>query len=328
MNIYITLDYELFFGNNSGSVKNCIINPTNKLLKILDIYNIKAVFFVDVGYIIKLIEYKNKNETLKADYELITQQIYFLANHGHSVELHVHPHWEDTIYNGNKWIFNTSRYKLSDFNENEIINIITKYKNLLEEISQKKITTFRAGGWCIQPFEKIGKALLKNNIFIDSTVYPNGYYKSKHQYFDFLNAPQYKTKWNFSQNPVVEDKQGKFIEIPISSIKVSPIFFWKFALTKILNLKKHKSIGDGHAIKIENSQLKNLLLKPSFTVVSIDGYKSTLLNKALNQYLKLNKKNTNFVLIGHPKAFTPFSLKKLNAFIKKHKNNHNFTTYK
>ena len=50
--ILITLDYELFFGK-SGSLEKSIINPTNKLLKILDKYNIKASF-VDSGYILNL----------------------------------------------------------------------------------------------------------------------------------------------------------------------------------------------------------------------------------------------------------------------------------
>lgn len=328
MNIFITLDYELFFGNNSGTVENCIINPTIKLLNILDANNIKAVFFVDVGYLVKLEEYKNKYQNLEKDYQLITNQIKKLANEGHSIELHIHPHWEDTIYNGKKWIFNTSRYKLTDFLENEILNIVTKYKNTLENISNKPIIAYRAGGWSIQPFNKIGKALEKNNIFIDSTVYPNGYYNSKYQSFDFIKTPKNITKWNFSNNPTVEDKNGIFIEIPISSIKVSPLFFWKFALTKIVKLKKHQAIGDGSAIKLNNSQIKKLLLKSSYTVVSIDGYKSSLLNKSLKKYSKLKENNSNLVLIGHPKAFTPFSLKKLSKFISKNKNNHKFVTYK
>ena len=34
MNIFLTLDYELFFGTNSGTQEECIVNPTNKLLNI------------------------------------------------------------------------------------------------------------------------------------------------------------------------------------------------------------------------------------------------------------------------------------------------------
>ena len=66
MNIYITLDYELFFGKESGDIDDCIIRPTNELLKIVNPYNIKLVFFVDVGYLIKLNEYRTSNPSFIA----------------------------------------------------------------------------------------------------------------------------------------------------------------------------------------------------------------------------------------------------------------------
>ncbi len=328
MNIYITLDYELFFGKNSGTVENCIINPTEKLLKILNLNNIKAVFFVDVGYIVKLEEFKNKYKKLEKDYQLIVNQIKQLSNNGHGVELHIHPHWEDTIYNGERWVFNASRYKLTDFSQSEILKIVTKYTTTLENISNKKIIAYRAGGWSAQPFKYIGEALAENNIFIDSTVYPKGYYDSKYQKFDFRKASINKTKWSFNEDPAIENVNGKFTEIPISSIKVSPLFFWKFALTKIIKLNKHRAFGDGNSIKLSNNKIKELLFKSSYTVASIDGYKSSLLNKCLKYYKKLNISDTNLVLIGHPKAFTPFSINKLKKFIKSNKDKHNFVIFK
>ena len=33
MNIYLTLDYELFMGAQSGSVQNCLIKPMNRLIE-------------------------------------------------------------------------------------------------------------------------------------------------------------------------------------------------------------------------------------------------------------------------------------------------------
>ena len=54
MNIYITLDYELFFGPDSGTVENCIIEPTEQLLNIVDPLGVKFVCFVDSGYLLAL----------------------------------------------------------------------------------------------------------------------------------------------------------------------------------------------------------------------------------------------------------------------------------
>ena len=44
MDIYLTLDYELFFGEQSGTPEHCIIKPTQDLLSILDPLDIKATF--------------------------------------------------------------------------------------------------------------------------------------------------------------------------------------------------------------------------------------------------------------------------------------------
>ena len=48
-NILLTFDYELFLGHISGSVNDCLILPTNKILSILSDQNIKhSMFFVAI----------------------------------------------------------------------------------------------------------------------------------------------------------------------------------------------------------------------------------------------------------------------------------------
>ena len=328
MNIYITLDYELFFGNKSGSVEKCIIEPTEKLLNLVDPYSIKFTCFVDAGYLVKLEMLKDEFPKLEEDYNKISNQIRYLAHNGHGIELHIHPHWEDSYFDGQDWIFDTSRYKLSDFNDQEVMNITTTYNNVLKRISGQPPVAYRAGGWSAQPFAPIKKALAANNVFIDSSVYPGGFYNSANQKFDFRGVPQYKTSYNFSKDLVVEDVYGDFKEIPISSIKVSPFFFWQFALTKLSKEDQHKSFGDGYAVGMNKKEMLRLLLTPSNSVVSIDGYKSKLLNKSLRNYHRGTSNSGNFVLIGHPKAFTPYSLNKLEKFISSTYKEHKYTIYK
>ena len=59
MNIFITLDYELFFAQHSGSVEKSIIEPTEKLLEAVEKTTTKLCFFVDAGYLVRLEKYKN-----------------------------------------------------------------------------------------------------------------------------------------------------------------------------------------------------------------------------------------------------------------------------
>ena len=317
--ILITLDYELFFWD-SGTVEKTIINPTEKLLEILDKYNIKASFFVDSGYIIKLKEYMNDFEVLKKDYALITQQIKKLSAQEHDIQLHIHPHWEDSIFDGTEWVFDTSRYKLSDFSKVKIDDIVKRYSLVLEEITNIKPSVFRAGGWCVQPFDKMADALYKYGIRVDSTIFPEGKTFTTSKSFDFTNTP-IKNNWRFSDDPLIEVENGNFFEIPISSVLTTPFFYFKFILNKFFGGKMQKAYGDGSAISNSKKHIFELLLKPSSSVASIDGYKASLLNKCAKQ----NKEQ--LVLIGHPKAFSPFSLKELDSFINERRIDSVFKTY-
>ena len=92
--ILLTFDYEPFLGARTGSVKKCLIEPTNHLIKILDIHQAKAVFFVDTLYIQEL----GKRNELKQDYLSVEAQLIDLYNNGHYIFPHIHPHWIDAIY--------------------------------------------------------------------------------------------------------------------------------------------------------------------------------------------------------------------------------------
>lgn len=327
MNILITLDYELFFGSNTGTQDKSIIDPTNKLLNVLDKYNIKASFFVDTGYLIKLDEYRKKYDTLEKDYQTLIKQIKSLSSSGHDIQLHIHPHWEDSHYNGCKWVLDTTRYRLHEFNDVDVDDIVYRYKKVLTDIVGDKVFTYRAGGWCIQPFQKLFKALKNNDIWLDSTLFENGFNESSTHYFDFRNMEQ-KSNYRFEDNPLVEKNNGFFTEIPISSNKVSPLFYWKFAYYKKFGGTRHQIFGDGQGLSSGSKWDKmKMLLINSHMAISMDGYKSSLLQKAFKTFQKKYLANTDsFVMIGHPKALTPFSLEQLELFIQKNKDE-NFTTY-
>jgi len=316
MNVYFTFDYELFFGSNTGTALNGIVKPTNELITIASQHNVKFTFFVDSGYLIKLIEYKDKYEYVQKEYDLVFSQIKQLDKLGHSIQLHIHPHWEDSYFNGKKWIIDTSRYRLHQFNEDEIEDIVYRYKKVLTDIIGDKVFAYRAGGWCIQPFDKISKALKKNNIWLDSTVFYGGENLSQTHFYDFKNAPK-KDMWHFENDSIVEETEGFFTEVPISSIKLNPLFFWRFALTKKIASDLHKIYGDGKPVGASKKDILKMLVKSTYSCVSCDGYKSKLLEKSYSVYQKSG--NKNFVIIGHPKAQTTFSLKNIKFFLSKYK---------
>ncbi len=322
MNIFLTFDYELFFGKKSGTIEKCIIEPTNQLINIAKKHSIKLTFFIDCGYLVTLTKSSVDFPILRKEYELVSNQIKELSDLGHACELHIHPHWENTVFNGNEWLFDTSNYKLTDFTEEEISGIFLKYKKALETITGKPTNVYRAGGWCLQPFSKIKKSFLEMGIKMDSTVYKNGYLDSDTHFYDFRNAPD-KDNWRFTDDLCIEDINGEFLEIPISSFRYNPFFFWKLYGLGRLFPSRHKSIGDGIPIAAKGVKMK-YLTSSQFLPVSCDGFFASSLNQALHSLEKSGKKN--MVIIGHPKACTKYSIKALDNFILKGKVRNSFTT--
>lgn len=323
MNIFITFDYEIYFGENHGTVEKCIIFPTAELIRISEKCDVRFSFFVDSGFILKLDEFRKKYSELESDYKAITEQVAYLSATGHDIQLHIHPHWEDSYYNGEKWVIDIKRYKLSDFNDVEIADIVFRYKKVLTDITNKSIFAFRAGGWCLQPFSKLKNAFIDNRIHLDSSVFRNGFYTSEQYSYDFRNAPD-KPIYNFENDPEVEIKNGFFTELPISSIKNHPFFFWKLFLLGRKNPYLHKPLGDGRAMAAPGYR-KKLLSRNTNNPVSVDGYNANLLEKALCRLMK--KKFEHMVVIGHPKALSRYSIQMLERFVSKNNRKHLFTTY-
>jgi len=320
MDVFLTFDYELFFGEKSGSVEKCIIEPTNQLIKIAQKHAVKLTFFVDCGHLYMLQKNKNKFKALEKDFESISGQLKELISLGHECALHIHPHWEDAIFDGEEWIFDVKRYKLSDFPIEEIKNIFIKYKKVLEDLTGVSTSVFRAGGWCIQPFDKIESAFKKTGIKLDSTVFPGGFLNSDTHFYDFGKAPD-KELWKFSDDVCKEDKNGIFLELPISSYVYSPLFFWKLFTLGRLFPRYHKAVGDGKSISLKGMK-KKYLTQDQLLPVSSDGYFSRKLDKILLDYRKAGK--SKLVVIGHPKACTLYSYEKLEAFIMTNKTESNF----
>mgnify|MGYP000282618623 CR=1 FL=1 len=224
MQTILTLDYELSFGKKTGTPQVAIIEATNKLLTVLDRYNAKAVFFVDATYLLRLKELSSIDNNLQQDYDDVVSHIQELECKGHQIQLHIHPHWVDSTFGDNRWNINAKRYRLSNWSKGEAKDIINRCVTELNKHLTNPVFAFRAGGWSIQPFNHIKEALKQNNIWLDSTVFNKGRSLSDTHSFDFLAAPK-KTHWQFNDDPCIEDPDGFFTEIAISSRRVSPLFY-------------------------------------------------------------------------------------------------------
>jgi peptidoglycan/xylan/chitin deacetylase (PgdA/CDA1 family) len=318
MKIAITWDYELFFGERSGSVEQCMLEPTERLLELSSKYKIPFTFFPDAGCLIKFEEQADCHQELQR----VKTQIQSWDSLGHETGLHIHPHWEKSSWMDGRWQHDLSHYKLSDFSAEEASRIVERYASYMNSILAHPLQSYRAGGWCAQPFTPVAEAMKKAGIRYDSSVFKGGKNTTSPYQYDFTVTPN-ASHWKFTEDPAVLDSEGAFTEIPIASMNYSPLFFWKLFVLGRLNPGQHKPIGNGLPAKGGGSK-KDLLTRSHRLCVSADGYFSTQLNPALRKAQRANE--PFMVVIGHPKALTPFGLHTLEAFIAQHYKNHEFVT--
>ncbi len=311
--ILLSLDYELFFGPRTGTVEQCLIRPTRELAEVARRHGARLSLFVDALYLQRLTDEARRFPRLQRDLDAIRRQLVSLREKGHDIQLHLHPHWLDSSFDGEQWQLVTTRYKVHDFPSATMTAMVGSAKELLAKLIGDTVFAFRAGGWCLQPFAKIAPSLLAHSIWLDSTVFAGGISDDKERWFDFSSAPV-KDFWRFSGDPNSEDSQGPFVEVPISAMRVTPLLFWRMALTrKILSDPIHKPFGDGSSLAWGNSYYLQRLTRSTISVASMDGLKTGLLGKAFRN--EQSKGKQLFHAMGHPKALSRYSLERLESFL-------------
>lgn len=329
MNIFFTLDYELFLGLETGTLQNSIIIPLRHFTDMLDKYNVKTTIFVDAAYLLRIRQLKTNSPALENDYSLVCNNIAELSNQGHDIELHFHPQWIYSNYNDQKWDFDANHYKLSDLPMDVALNSFTESKKLLESISGKEIRAFRAGGFSLTTFNNYIQLFKDNNISIDSSVLRGEHIHSNLHSYDYRDVPN-KTLYPFSSNINQEDQNGEFKELSISTV---PLISLHYLLKKQIAKNIFDPIitwGDGCGIGYGNmaneaKQKVNKLFRKVNLAAGLDSYSSLLLPYTYNLF-KNKIDNLNFVAIGHPKAFSEGSIKQVENFIIKVKDSNKFLT--
>lgn len=319
MNVFITWDYELYFGQPTGSAEKCMLEPTDALLALSGRHRVPMTFFVDCGYLCALDAQKDRFAAVRREYDRICRQTEAIVQSGSEVQLHIHPHWEDSFYDGNEWKMDVRRYKLADFSKEDAADIIGRYKGILEQVSGQAVNAYRAGGWCVQPFPHISEALRHNGIVLDSSVFKGGFFQTDLYSYDFRNCPE-GTRWRFGNDPCLADPEGDFIELPISNYTLSPLFFWRLFLLGRLNPESHKPVGNGKPVPSPGMR-KKLLSRWNNHFVSGEGYFVTRLPHLLKQ---ASRQDLN--VLGHPKACTRFSLQYLDSVFSRYAGRHDFRT--
>ena len=311
MKILLTLDYELFLGSKSGTVDNCLVTPMRHLHE--SVKEVGGVFtiFVDATYLYRVHELSAGCPELARQYDRLTAHLQELADMGHDLQLHIHPHWAFSTYNNGEWQLDHDHYKLCDLEPHQAVEIVSQSKELLDNIIGKPTVAFRAGGFSAQPTRMLTDLFAAHGLVADSSVCPGSVYDSAQQRYDYSTAPS-KDCYRFSDDICVETTDGSFLEYPISMIGVSPVFHWKLVFMKLFKKPCHCGYGDGIPVKPTRDSIVARLTSRQHCHATIDGYKISFLAKAYRQRRAAG--HQLLTVLGHPKLATPYSVQKLREF--------------
>ena len=312
MDIIFTLDYELFLNDMTGTVSNSLIKPMQEIQKVCEKHNFRFTIFVDAAYLYRLVELKQDYPSLEKDYKAVTDNIKWLVSLGHDIQLHIHPQWYYSNYDGKEWALDWEHYKLSDMPRDYAFELFGKSKELLDSIIGYKTTLFRAGGFCIQDFD-YANCFRKYGIIGDSSVLPGDKVRKKTHSYDYRKSS--RRVYKFTENIDVVQNDGTFWEFPIAT--AGPRSFIKYMYEKKVNGSKiEKKWGDGGDKPFPSLMAKIKSMLPAFSLfkypfASIDGFCVFW----LDDVYRYSKKYECMTVIGHPKNFSSSSFPYLERFI-------------
>lgn len=328
--LLITFDYELFLGENSGSVLKCMLEPTYQIQSILAKHKVHAVFFVDTTYLYRLEEMAKIHPVASSDFDKILFQLKSLANDGHYLYHHLHPNWLDAVYNEktNLWdCSNHSRFTLSQLDMDEINRLVTYSDQLLRSLYPTnkcpEFLGFRAGGLYSQPFDRLTSLFKEKKIKYDFSVLKGAFSKQTNFSFDYTDTLKIKhAVYRFEEKNTSVNTKGYFVEFSMNHFTMS---FFQRVLNSIyyrLNAKKSSWLryGDGSSSgnKIQHKQ-KDSIARETFSIELLNRVKSLY-------YFSYLKKHSLVHLISHPKLISKQSLESFDLFLNHSKKYFNFNT--
>lgn len=323
--IILSFDYELFFGDEPGTVQKSLLEPTEQLMFAMEEIGAKGNFFVD--YLMLKYMMAESSQT-RGEAQLIINQLKDMVRRGHRIELHLHPHWVDAKYVSGKWNFSDfSHYCLNSFSKEEITSMFVEGTEFLESIAREvdpsyKIIAFRAGGWAILPFALMKEGFENAGIIVDSSVMQGCKIYANDMELDFINAPK-ESIYRFEDDVLQVNSDGHFVEAQICSFRFSVLP----SLLAIHYARKHpeqfKPLTDGtHKRKNEKPvpqpHLNKWEIMHRSQAFGLGGLPSYLLNYEIRK-----SDASHLVIISHPKDILPITCVNIRGM----KNKFQFCTY-
>lgn len=227
--VLITSEYELF-ANGRGDSRMHLIEPTARMLRLLDRYGAKLTIFAEAGEIMRFRDYRDATGRDDYHFEGVAAQLRGALAAGHDVQLHLHSSYFQAVHYQGFWQQDCNAHDLALLPYAQQVELLARAKGFLEEVLRSvrpdyRCRVFRASNWSMQPTSAIARALRANDIEIDSSVWKHGRFHYPVR-FDYRGAHSDLIPWPIDDDEVCRlDRNGGLFEVPIYS-ELQPI--WHF----------------------------------------------------------------------------------------------------
>ena len=329
MNLIFTLDYEIH-GNGDGSPYELMVEPTYRLMDLLEKYNGKLTILADVAEILCFKRYYEETGEDKFYYKDIESQLIDAIRRGHDVQLHIHSSYFKAKFNGLSWEQCWAEYNMAALSYDRIYEMVSTSKRFLEDLLQPvssdySCTAFRAANWSMMPTPNIYNALVSNGIKIDTSVYKGGCQTGNVNY-DYSNAHSQLHSYPADQHNInLYDSNGLLTEYPIYT---EMRYFWSFVtpirVFRMVRAKFHKHKKNDVVAPQESKKNTSTLRITSFFKKSpwkldfnqASGYQLINAVKRIHKHIHEKDPENEVVLIGHSKTFVKYNERTLEQFLK------------
>ena len=332
--LLFTLDYEIH-GNGDGNPRFLMVEPTQRLMMLLEKYGQRLTIMADVAEILAFKRYYY--ETGRDVFHVldIENQLREAVLRGHDVQLHIHSSWFRAKWNGRKWDQSIEDYNLAILPRDRIDEMVGRCVEYLNELlvpvkPDYKVWLFRSANWSMMPTENLYGVLLKYGIIADTSVYKGGVqggnvcYDYRKAWNNLLSYPASCKDINLlapNSQEVVLTEYPIYTEMRPFWSFITPIRFYRMVRARF-HRHKNSTQAELNNSEIKKAENRKLTIKSLFRK---SPWKMDFSQAGGNQLIASMKRifsldisdrdRVEVVLIGHSKTFFHYNEKSLNRFL-------------
>jgi hypothetical protein len=203
-----------------------MIEPTERLVEVCEKHGAKATIMLEIGELWAFENPKNAGYKDFVGYDpglLVRQQLVNVARRGHDVQLQVHPQWIRAGWDSSHWNLDYAHYQLTDFDHAEMVAVLRRGKEDLENMlrpycADYRCEGFRSGHWNTQPSHRYLAVLRDAGLASDTSVFKWGYAANAATSFDYRLAWSNMLAWYARPDDINQPTtEPTILEVPIAT---------------------------------------------------------------------------------------------------------------